>query len=451
MAITDVSQEYEDNLTAWEADRDFVKGDIAVKAGGQTYLPKIIADQTDAEYAAYLARGLYPGAVGRTVNGLTGSALLKEPEINLNGRMLDLITTERVKGTIKEDITYGRTGILVDMPVQTDPPSVLNVITTTYDVFQIRKIKKDKAGNMIQVVLKESRDGVDEDGKDIIVVVYRELMLIDGVYTVRLWEEVIHDDKLDWEIVEILIPTARDKSLRFIPFIVINPQAVSTKVEVSPIQDMVAVAISQYQTIADWKHGLKFTALPTLAATGVDSEEGPNIKLGSGTALVSVNEGAKFYFVEFDGKGLVEIVTAISIFTDWMVYLGARLFQDPKKGVESEETTRLKQGAEGATLSSIVDAVESGYRLVIEYANLFLGTNVDPESAFSMSRDFIDSKMPPEELTAIMNDWVNGGMSFETYYYLKHQGEKTRPGITAEDEQNQIEQDMPAFNEAEPE
>jgi len=61
MAITDVSQEYEDNLTAWEADRDFVKGDIAVKAGGQTYLPKIIADQTDAEYAAYLARGLYPG------------------------------------------------------------------------------------------------------------------------------------------------------------------------------------------------------------------------------------------------------------------------------------------------------------------------------------------------------------------------------------------------------
>jgi len=34
---------------------------------------------------------------------------------------------------------------------------------------------------------------------------------------------------------------------------------------------------------------------------------------------------------------------------------------------------------------------------------------------------------------------------------LKQQGEKTRPGITAEDEQNQIEQDMPAFNEAEPE
>ena len=450
MAITDVHKEYQDNLTAWEADRDFFKGDITVKAAGVTYLPKITADQTDDEYDAYNARGLYPGAVGRTVRGLTGSAMLKEPEIKLTGRMEGLITTQKVKNTVLEDIKIGRAGILVDMPKQTKPPSVLNVKSTSYDVFHIPNWKHDKDGNLIKVVLLEVRDGVDADGNDIEVKVYRELIMIDNVYTVNLYEEITTDEGTDWKIVETIIPGTGTTALNFIPFIFINPIAVSSKIEVSPIQDMVAIAISQYQTIADWKHALKFTALPTLWATGVNKENATSIKLGSGTALVSSDIAAKFGFVEFEGTGLVEIVTAINIHTDWMVYQGARLFQDPKKGVESEETTRLKQGAENATLSSVIDAVESGYRIVIDYANIFLGTSVDTETAFSMSRDFIDSKMSPEQLAALMNDWVAGGMSFETYYSLKEQGELTRQGITAEAERTLIEAEMPAFNTEEP-
>jgi len=329
MAITDVHKEYQDNLTAWEADRDLFKGDITVKAAGITYLPKITADQTDDEYDAYNARGLYPGAVGRTVRGLTGSAMLKEPEINLTGRMEGLITTQKVKNTVLEDIKIGRAGILVDMPKQTTPPSVLNVKSTSYDVFHIPNWKHDESGNLIKVVLLETRDGVDAEGSDIEVKVYRELVMIDGKYTVNLWEEITTDDGTDWKIVETIIPGTCTTALNFIPFIFINPIAVSSKIEVSPIQDMVAIAISQYQTIADWKHGLKFTALPTPWATGVNPDNSTEVKLGSGTALVSSDPEAKFGFMEFEGKGLTEIVIAINIHTDWMVYQGARLFQDP--------------------------------------------------------------------------------------------------------------------------
>ena len=63
-----------------------------------------------------------------------------------------------------------------------------------------------------------------------------------------------------------------------------------------------------------------------------------------------------------------------------------------------------------------------------------------------MSKDFIDQKMSPEELTALMTDWQSGGCSYETYYYLKAQGELTRPGVTAEEEQNQMDMEGPAFN-----
>ena len=451
MAIKDLHKEYVENLEAWTADEDFFKGDIAVKAKGITYLPKITADQTDPEYNAYNARGVYPGSVGRTCRGLGGSAMLKEPEIKLTGRMSGLITTQKVKNTILEEIKIGRSGILCDMPKQTEPPSVFDVFSREYDAFHITNWKHDKDGRLIRVVLVESRDGIDEDGNDIEVVVYRELIMLGGVYTVRLWEERTIKDKADWTVVDTITPGTGTKTLDFIPFIFINPIAVSSKIEVSPVQDMVSIAKSQYQTIADWKHGLKYTALPTPWATGINPDNATEVKLGSGTALVSSDAYAKFGFMEFEGKGLTEIVVAIETHTKWLVYQGARLFQDPKKGVESEETHRLKQGAENATLSSIVDATESGYRLLIEYANVFLSTNVDPETAFSMSRDFIDSKMSPEMLTATMADWVSGGMSFETYHYLKQQGEMTRPGITAETERALIEAEMPVFNNKEPE
>lgn len=459
MAITDVHKEYEDNLEAWTADEDFFLGDIQVKSKGVLYLPLISVDQTDPEYAAYNAMGLYPGAVGRTVRGLTGSAMLKEPEINLTGRMEGFITTQKVKATVQEEIKIGRDGLLVDMPELTFPATVQNVVCNRYDAFQITDWEHDKKGKLIRVVLKESRPGKDENDSRIEICVYRELLLsrsfdeatnrtID-TYIIKLWEERTISDKTEWTVIETITPTTGTASLTFIPFIFINPIAVSSKIEVSPMQDMTAVAKSQYQTIADWKHGLRFTALPTPTATGVDKENANVVKLGSGTALVSSNENAKFGMLEFTGKGLVEVVTAINMFSDWMVFLGARLFQDPKKGVESEETTRLKQGAENATLSSIVDSTESGYRLAIEYANVFLGTSVKPETAFSMSRDFIDSKMSPEALAALMTDWVEGGMSWKTYYYLKKQGELTRPGITEEQEREEIEKEkatMPGFN-----
>lgn len=448
MDITYQHPEYRANLPAWEMDEDFYLGDLKVKAGGVKYLPRITTDQEDTDYEAYKERGLYFGSVGRTVNGLTGSALLKEPSSNLTGSLEYFIKTQDVKETIKEVIKIGRNGLFVDMPAETQPKSVMEVKISLYRAIQITNWEEDDTGKLTRVVLLESVEEQDEDGNVVSVPRYRELKLDDdGKYEVNIYEpDTDSDSKTTWSITETYYPNSKGTRLDFIPFVFINPIAVSTTIEVSPIQDLVSVAKSHYQTFADYKHALHFTALPTGYATGVSKEEAGKIKLGSQTFLTSNNDQAKFGMLEFEGKGLEELVVALAMMQQYMVYLGARLFEDPKKGVESAETHRLKQGAETATLSSIVDATESGYRVAIAYANVFLGTTFDPETSFSMSRDFIDSKMTPEELTAIMNDWINGGMSYETYYSLKEQGELTRAGITAEQEQDQIESEGPTMN-----
>ena len=81
--ITITHPEYDENLDLWTADEDFFMGDAQVKSKKTLYLPKLTTNQSDADYTSYLARGLYFGGVGRTVRGLTGSAMLKEPKIEL--------------------------------------------------------------------------------------------------------------------------------------------------------------------------------------------------------------------------------------------------------------------------------------------------------------------------------------------------------------------------------
>jgi len=433
--ITDLHRDYKENLSDWEANHDCFKGDTTVKDKGQTYLPKLTADQTDTDYKIYKANGKYNGVVGRTVRGLTGSAMLKAPEINLSGRMEGLITHAKVTDAVQENIKQGRLGMLIDMPLQTDPPKILNTTLKLYTTFNITNWEYSEDGVLIRVVLKEAK----HDG----AIYYRELLLFNGVYVVNIWEE---DANGEWVVVKGIIPKSSSGTLKFIPFIFINANQVSSEVVVSPIQDLTWTTIWHYQKFADYSRGLRLTALPTATATGINEDDAPLIKLGSGTALVSPNPDAKFGMLEYTGQGLGAIVTALEIADKQAIYLGARLLEDQKKGVESEETHRLKQNAENATLSSIVNAVEQGFRIGIEYANIFLGTSVDPETAFSMSKDFVDMKMSPDEITALMNDWQSQGMSYETYYYLKQKGEMTRPGVTAEEERAQIESEAPVMN-----
>ena len=62
---------------------------------------------------------------------------------------------------------------------------------------------------------------------------------------------------------------------------------------------MIAVNLGHYRLNADFKHGVHFTALPTVWASGFDKEA--KLRIGSSTAWVTEHAGVTAGYLEFMG------------------------------------------------------------------------------------------------------------------------------------------------------
>ena len=65
------------------------------------------------------------------------------------------------------------------------------------------------------------------------------------------------------------------------------------------------------------------------------------------------------------------------------------------------------------------------------------------EVKIALNKDFLPSKMTPQEIQAITALWMSNGISSNTLFYNLQQGEIIPEGITFEDEQAQISEQSP--------
>ena len=78
--------------TRWKRNRDIISGEDAVKAAGDKYLPRL-GNQTEADYAKYLARvPFFPGA-SRTHDGLLGLVTRKDGVLDAPAGLSDIFDT----------------------------------------------------------------------------------------------------------------------------------------------------------------------------------------------------------------------------------------------------------------------------------------------------------------------------------------------------------------------
>ena len=87
-------------------------------------MPKL-SEQTNQEYEAYKTRALFYGATPRTLQGLVGSVMRKEPVVEVPKALEDHLTDVTLTGisfaafaktTLEEVLKTGRYGVLVDAP-----------------------------------------------------------------------------------------------------------------------------------------------------------------------------------------------------------------------------------------------------------------------------------------------------------------------------------------------
>lgn len=410
-------------------------GGDAVKAGGDVYLPRL-GGQTDEEYDRYKARGLFMPAVRRTEKGLTGAVMRKDPTAVVpesgefiladtgSGQPLDMLARK----CVEQLQTKGRVGALVDH--NGDRPTIALYSREAIINWSSRFI-----------ILVESVEAFDPKDPYTVVaeVQLRELTFNEaGAYVQYVWKK---DAAGEFTRGSEITPNKQGDPLSEIPFYVMNPVDNTFDDHNPLLLDLADVNLDHYRLATDQRHGLHFTALPTMfifGSLGVDAEgnEQP-IAVGPGTANQILNTEGRAELLEYTGEGLRSIKDAMDDDVATMAAIGARLLQPPRKGVQAAETARIEQSGESATLTTVADSVENALGSALSMAVWWIGGDPD-EVEYTLNKDFIDANMPPQQLTALTQAWQAGGLSLDSYLYNLQRGELLPDGRTIEDEKDLI-------------
>mgnify|MGYP003627200798 FL=1 len=415
--------------------RDFGEGEFAVKPKGDVYLP-VLGGQTKADYDAYLTRGFIIPAVEPTSLAICGAIMRKHPVFDPTGS-IDYLSedfdgegnsaTKFVEAMIKELLYAGSAGYLVEYSDK--------AVVKQYTKESIVNVSKDYVVLMQEYQELDKKDKFVQHTKtEYLELTYDE----DGNYIQNLWRQ---DNSKEYIIVESVMPTNRGESLKEIPFVF------SDELSADPVLLHLAnVNLDQYRMSTDHRHGLHWTALPTMFLFGdLRDDEGnkKQIKVGAGSANHIDDADARVELLEFSGAGIGSLKAAIDDNVKTMASIGAKMLTDGSGGVRSAETSRIEASSETATLSTIANTVDNTMTEILEILAVWMGAPI-PE--FAINRDFIDTNLDPQSLLAYLQVFQSGGMSLDSFLSLLVKGELLPKNISAEDEADRIETTGNDFN-----
>ena len=430
MPINTTHIEYRNYQARVDQVRDCFEGSERVKSKGVDYLPKLDG-QSETQYQAYKTRGYFLPAIKPAATALTGAIMRREvvtdnaPDVDYGGesRTID----ELASLSCIELLIAGRGGYLVEH----------NGITPS-----IRFYNRESIINWSSqfIVLQQSYEVIDEKDPYIVSfqIEYLELTIIDGVYTQRVWRQRANSKK--FEIYKEVTPTKRGDSLLEIPFVFFNTFTVDERSTAPVLLEMSDINLDHYRLATDERHGLHNTALPTMFLFGDirDSENKPvALTVGPGSANHIPNDEARAELLEFTGAGLGSIAATMDKDVEQMANLGAKMFQNSAEGVRAAETARIEQSGESATLSTIANSVESALTIALKIAAMWQGASDDV--TVKLNRDFLDTSLAAQDLTALLQAYMGGAISLDTFLYNLKKGEKLPKDRTVEEEKGMIE------------
>ena len=460
MPVNTPRREYANMLPRWQRARDCFDGSDSVKARGSAYLPLLDSHKNISagglqKYDDYKMRALFYNATGRTIEGMAGALfqtapIIKAPktiephleDVTLTGESAELFGLR----VTRDLLLTGRYGILIDMPKEEPGGEEARPYWIGYkaeDIVSWRAVRKEGREYLARVVLFELAE--EEDPLDPFVLgefeQYRVLDLVDGVYTQTLWRKLPNSDK--YTIFDLpVIPTRRGEPLTFLPFTFVGTTSTSSVVHRPPVDDLVIVNLSHYRTMADLEHGRHFTALPTPWVAGSLAAKGESLSIGSGTAWALEKEG-RAGMLEFSGSGLGHLAEAEREKRKMMATLGARLLEDQPAVSETASAVGMRHAGDHATLRTIAQATEQALSLALRVHSWWAGTEASPEdlketAVYELNKEFFTTRMSPDELRSLMTAVQAEVISYETFYAQLVRGELARPGISAEEEQEDI-------------
>jgi len=385
------------------------------------YVPKL-SEQTTEEFKAYVGRPVLHNFTSRVLQGLSGLVFGKDIKIDVSPTLENMLQDISLSNTTITDLagdlftevmTKGRVGLLVDMAYAKEgltkaeaESQNLRPYVSKYTHSSIINWKYSNINNEIKltlVVLEESRliNNGDEFSHDS-EVVYRVLRLVDGIYTVDLYDE---EGKV---LQDTITPYIRGKTMDFIPFISITTEFLSLSPEKPPMYDIASLNLAYFKIDVDYYHGMHFTALPTPYGAGTNIDKNEKVKVGSTSFMMFSDPQAKLSYLEFSGDGLgTHEREKENLFNSIVALSGTLLKND--QGRESENTVRMRNKSQYASLSSTANTISRGITKALEYMEMWTGGTQKVE--FKLNTDFTDITADAQTITATVNAWLSGSLS----------------------------------------
>jgi len=467
MPVTTTHLRYDEHSAQWQRLRDAFAGQDAVKRHHrqEDYLPRLEGHdgKFSDDYTMYLFRALWTGFSQRTLTGIVGAVFRKDPkmtfpdadrewleDITLTGQsMIDF-----ARLAFREVMALNWAGVLVDMMGEEHSlPEERRPTLQFYRAEAIRNWRiepRNGKPTLTQVVLHET---FDEPAKDKFGTEqgdqYRVLSLdtkttisaagissVSSFYTQQLWrKQRTADNREEWRpFGPIIIPHRKGDPLPHIPFFPLSVNGQEFRLEPSRLLDLVDVNYDHYRLDADYKHGLHFTALPTVWMAGFPVDG--TYRIGSQVAWVSENPAARAGFAEFSGSGLNAILDAKASDERLMAVLGARLLEESKRAVEASEAIQLRQAGEESIVKTAARAVSAVLSTAL-YTMAWWGGQDTPEAGIQLNTDIVAAQMSPTMITALLGALQANHISERTFLEALVTGEVVQ-GRTWEEEQELI-------------
>lgn len=482
---------YKAMLPVWRTCRDVAGGQRAMHAGGVLYLPKL-SGESAKDYEARKARALFFNATWRTIAGLGGMLMRKDPTIKVSALAEPMLADVTQSGVpmvnlaalvVEECLTVGRVGLMVDYPAR-DASRALTVAEV--EAAGLRpKVAVYRAETIInwgerwinnrcvlsKVVLAESAElpGADEF-ESASEPRWRVLDLAPPpppvgptaaagpalAYRVRVFKRV---NKTDVLVEGPSFPLMDGKPLEFIPFQFIGVDNITPAVDEPPLVDLVYANVSHYQSTADIEHGAHKTALPQPYVTGVDPAGGadspqgarkPVFYMGGSDLWTFPSADSQVGMLEYSGTGLEAIEKRLERKEQHMAVLGARMLEDQKKGVETAEVAGMHRSGEQATLSSQGKTASSGLRQVLDWFDRWAGGPGGETVECALNDEFLPARLTPQELAGLVSAWQQGALSPEELFNNMQKGGVIRETTDYAAHQTQIENQPPRLSAGAP-
>lgn len=466
MPVDTRRKDYTANAAAWQRCRDCYEGSAAVKARTTQYLPALSgADSVDAQllnqlqlgtatspYYGYLTRALFYNAVKRTVQGLSGAVFRHPPSTEgvsklYEPQLEDLTLTRQsfaqvAKDLFTEQATVGRVGVLLDMPsAGVTSPRPYWVFYTAEQIVSWRTERRGGDQLLTRVVLQETIETPDPDdpyaSKDVIQ--YREVVLENGVCVIRVYQKDAKGER--WVLIPDgeTQPVRRGERLTFIPFLILGAHYIGPEIDAPPLLDLVDANLDHYRLMADLRHGLHWTALPTPWVAMTNSSA--VMTIGS-TAAWNLGPDGKAGMLEFTGAGIKALKDEVSDSQHRMAVLGARLLEsEPQTGNrEAAETVRLRHSGESSVLRTMVTTLQQGLQTLLRWHLWWAGADntVVEKVMVGVNQEFLEERLAGNDLQALVLAWQSDALSWNTLFFNLQRGNIVPPGVTDEQERQLV-------------